>query len=303
MKQKAVYRKIFFPPIWLVIVLTVVSAAALIIVFVQGREFMPVAYMTYVISFYTLVVLCIACIKTFPGYYKRIKRKVYGNQYANRYLMDVVYKTHINLYRSLAINLVYVAMNAVAAMLYSTYWFGIFAVYYAILAMMRFLLIRYVGHNEIGVSCISEWKRARQCSYILLTINVALAAAVLMMIYNHRGFEYQGVLIYAMAMYTFYITVTAITEMIKYRKYHSPIMSVSKMIKLSASLFSMLFLETAMFSQFGEETSPMVQRVMIMATGGGISLTVVAMALYMIVASTKEIGKHKKSEKEYYENA
>ena len=58
-----------------------------------------------------------------------------------------------------------------------------------------------------------------------------------------------------------------------------------------------------MFSQFGEETSPMVQRVMIMATGGGISLTVVAMALYMIVASTKEIRKHKKSEKEYYENA
>lgn len=55
------------------------------------------------------------------------------------------------------------------------------------------------------------------------------------------------------ALYTFYITTTAIIDIIKYRKYNSPVMSISKVIKLAAALVSMLFLETAMFAQFGAD--------------------------------------------------
>ena len=85
----------------------------------------------------------------------------------------------------------------------------------------------------------------------------------------------------------------AIKDMVKYRKYQSPVMSMSKIIQMAAALFSMLFLETAMFSQFGAQTSPVLQRNMIMATGAGISVIVVTMAVYMIVRSTKEIRKLK----------
>ena len=216
---------------------------------------------------------------------------MYDNKYANRYLTDVAFKTHVNLYRSLIINLIYVAVNVVSGILYSTYWFGIFAVYYAIMAIMRFLLIRYVNRNQIGKSRLGELKRSRLCAYILMTVNLALSGAVLMMVYFNRGFQYQGFLIYVMAMYTFYITTTAIIDMVKYRKYNSPVMSISKIIKLASALFSMLFLETAMFSQFGEENSLEMQRIMIMATGAGISVIVVAMAVYIIIRSTKEIKK------------
>lgn len=295
---KAVGYRLLFPPLWLIVLLTVFGTVALITVFVKGLEGHPLAYVVYVVSFYILIVLCLACWKTIPGYYKSIKGKVYDNKYANRYLTDVAFKTHVNLYRSLIINLLYVAMNAVSGVIYNTHWFGIFAVYYAIMAMMRFLLIRYVRHNQIGASRLGELKRARLCAYILMTVNLALSGAVLMMVYFDRGFAYQGFFIYVMALYTFYITTTAIIEMIKYRKYNSPVMSVSKIIKLAAALFSMLFLETAMFSQFGGETSPQVQQMMIMATGAGISVIVVAMAMYMIVRSTKEIREYRKRNKE-----
>ena len=96
-----------------------------------------------------------------------------------------------------------------------------------------------------------------------------------------------------MAMHTFYITAMAIKDMVKYRKYQSPVMSMSKIIQMAASLFSMLFLETAMFSQFGADTSPKLQRNMIMATGAGISVIVVTMAIYMMIRSTQEIKKLK----------
>ena len=294
---KTICKKLLFPPLWLILILTVLSAAALIAVFVKGWDTSPVAYAVYVIAFYTLTVLCLACWKTIPGYYKSVKGKVYANEYANRYLTDAAFKTHVSLYISLAINLMYVATNAVSAVTYSTAWFGIFAVYYAIMAIMRYLLVRYVNHNSIGSSRLGELKRSRLCAYILMMVNIVLSGVVLMMVYHNRGFEYKGMMIYVMAMYAFYMTASAIRDLIKYRKLGSPIMSASKVIKFAQALVSMLSLETAMFSQFGEDASPEMQRIMIMATGGGIAIIVVTMSSYIIIRNTKEIKQIKKEQK------
>lgn len=68
-------------------------------------------------------------------------------------------------------------------------------------------------------------------------------------------------------------------------------MSISKVINLAAALFSMLFLETAMFAQFGGEMSARNKQLMIMMTGAGISAIVVGMSLYMIDRTTREIRK------------
>jgi len=216
------WRKLLFPPVWLVFLLTVCSAAALIAVFVNGWETSPIAYIVYVIAFYTLSVFCLACWKTFPGYYRSIRGKVYSNRFASRYLTDPVFRTHVSLNISLAINLLYVAVNAVSASVYSTAWFGIFAVYYAIMAVMRFLLLRYVSHNAIGQSRLGELKRSRLCAYILMLVNLILTGAVLMMVTFDRGFSYQGILIYVMALYTFYITISAILDLLNTKNWAVP---------------------------------------------------------------------------------
>ena len=51
----------------------------------------------------------------------------------------------------------------------------------------------------------------------------------------------------------------------------------------------MLLLDTAMFAQFGADTSAEVKRLMIILTGAGISVVVVTMAINMIVQTTGEI--------------
>lgn len=305
---KSLCKKLLFVPLWLVMLLTIVSAAGLTFVFavlyaeqpvwqmdipVKGVAADLLAYVVYAVSFYTVVVWSIACFTSIPAYYKKIKSRVYDNAYANRYLTDAAYKTHITLYTSLAVNLLYVATNAVSAVVYDTCWFAIFAIYYAIMAVMRFVLVRYIGKNQLGESYLKELKRARACAYILLTVNLILSGVVLMMVYYDRGFTYQGFLIYVMAMYTFYTTITAIVDVIRFRKYHSPVMSVSKIIKLASCLFSMLFLETAMFAQFGQDTPEYAKRIMLMATGAGISVVVVAMSVYMIVRANKTIREYK----------
>ena len=253
----------------------------------------PFAYVSYVLSFYTLIVICIFCWQVLPGGYKNAKSKLHENKYIDRYMTDAVFKSNVGLYRSLAINLIYVVVNAVSGYVYQTYWFGIFAVYYAIIAMMRFLLVRYVIKNPIGYNYLGALKRTRLCAYILMTVNLALSGAVLMMVFFDRGFQYHGFSIYVIAMYTFYITVTAVIDMVKYRKYKSPILSITKVVKMASALFSMLFLETAMFAQFGADTSTEVKRLMIILTGAGISVAVVTMAIYMIVQTTREIKQYK----------
>ena len=282
-------RKLLFPPAWVTVLLTIFCTVALVVIFVNGWDMSPVAYVSYVLSFYTLTVVCVACWKVFPGYYRAMNFRMHANPYIDRYMTDAVFKSNVGLYRSLAINLIYVIVNMISGYVYQTYWFVIFAVYYTIIAIMRFLLVRYVGKNPIGDNRFGELKRARLCACILLTVNLALSGAVLMMVYFDRGFQYQGILIYVIALYTFYITTTAIIDMVKYRKYKSPVMSITKVIKMTSAMFSMLFLETAMFAQFGADTSQEVKRIMIMATGAGICVIVVSMAIYMIVQASKEI--------------
>ena len=286
---KAFGKKVIFPPIWLIMILTVFSAITLVAIFINGWETHPLACSCYVVAFYTLTVICILCWKVLPRYYRAVNGKLHENKYADRYLTDVMFKTEVGLYRSLAINLIYVAVNAISGIVFRSYWFLTIAVYYGIIALMRFLLVRYVGKNSIGENYFGELRRARSCAVILLSVNVVLSGTILLMVYFDRGFHYQGFLIYVIALYTFYITITAIIDMVKYRKYNSPVMSVTKVIKMASALFSMLFLETAMFAQFGADMLAEEKQVMIMVTGAGISVIVVAMALYMIVQTSKKM--------------
>ncbi len=283
-------KRILFPPLWLIMLLTVISTVTLVMIFINGWDKHPIACGFYGVACYTLTIVVLFFWKVWPTCYKTIINKVYSNKYANRYMTDVAYRTQVGLYISLSINLMYVALNAIWGFVYKTHWFGIFAAYYGILAIMRFLLLRYVHKNPIGKNYLGELRRARLCAVILLTVNLVLSGAVLMMAYYDRGFQYQGILIYVIATYTFYITTTAIIDMIKYRKYKRPVLSITKVIKMASALFSMLFLETAMFAQFGKETPPEMKKMMILLTGAVISIVLVSMGAYMIIKTSKEIN-------------
>ena len=124
---KEIRKKLIFPPMWLIILLPIITTVALVEIFVNGWDMSPLAYVIYVLSFYTLAVICIACWKILPHYYKAVRSKLQENKYIDRYMTDAVFKSNVGLYRSLAINLIYVVVNAVSGYVYQTYWFGIFA--------------------------------------------------------------------------------------------------------------------------------------------------------------------------------
>ena len=281
--------KYLYPPLWIIALLIPLCTAALVYTFIGGYEAHPVAYFTYVLSFYTLTAVVMRCIKVVPKQYRTAKEKVYSNPVGERFMTDMKFRTHVSLYGSLGVNLLYVTLNVVLGFLYHTAWFFVLAFYYTILAVMRFLLLRFVNRTGIGNDRFRELRRSRLCGYILLTVNLALSGAVLMILYQNKGYEYHGILIYVMAAYTFYITTLAIINLIKYRKLGSPVMSMTKIINMAAALVSMLSLETAMFSQFGKDMSNENKQIFIMLTGAGVSIIIVTMSVYSIVKNSREI--------------
>lgn len=293
MNWKKLGKKLLFPPALLMVILVIISAVALTFIFVKGMEESIPAYIVYVLAFYTLTVVTIFCAMVLPKQYSTIKQKIYDNPLGNRYMTDRAFRTGLSLSMSFLISMLYVGINLWSWHMLHSWWFMVLAVYYSVMAVMRYLLVRYVRIQKIGTDILSEWKRSRICAYILLLINLSLSGAVLMILYQHRGYDYPGMMIYVMAMYTFYALTMSIVDIVKYRKMGSPIMSTAKIVSLSAALVSMLNLETAMFAQFGTDMAQQDQNLMIMLTGAGISITVITLSVMLIAKATIEIRREK----------
>lgn len=292
MDWKKLGRRLLFPPFWLIAVISVVSAGTLVLIFCNGWEQSPLAYAAYVLAFYGLFTLCLFCWKVLPAKAKQIKKSLAAHPIAGRYLSDRTLRAQLALYLSLGISLLYVAINLLNWYWSRSWWFAVLAGYYTIMALMRFLLVRYVHTKGVGKNRVGEWKRARLCACILLLINLSLSGAVLMILYRDRGYEYPGIMIYVMAAYTFYATVHAIIEMIRQRALGSPVLSTARVVSLSAALVSMLNLETAMFAQFGTDMAQKDQNLFIILTGAGVSLIVITLSVLLIVSATKEIRRN-----------
>lgn len=289
-RLKAVLKKIFFlPP--LPTALIAVPAFIFVFVMLGIEDRSALAYVSYILSAYAMIIT----ITGFPGVIEAIRngienltllKKIRSTALGGRLLGDAVFRSEITLHGGLFVNLLYAAINLFSGIRYRSTWFVALAFYYALLSAMRAVLVRYVHRKPVGQDISAELRRYWACGGILLLMNQALVGIIIYMVTQNKGFSYPGLMIYAMAMYTFYITISAIINVIKYRRHGSPVMSASKAISLTAALVSMLSLETAMLARFGSGETEF-RRIMLGVSGGVICAFVLTMAVYMLVRSTK----------------
>lgn len=287
---KNIIKKFIFLPLPLLLLLVVCSTVSLVYVFSKELDTTVFAYVSYALSAYTLTVACIYAVKTFPSHYKIIKQKFYEHPYGNKYMTDIGYKVRVSLYISLAINIVYSVFKLISGIVFSSFWWGAIAVYYIILTVIRFSLLKYMRSKN--QSTLGEWKRYRLCGIFTVFLNLSLSGIVFQMVWQNKAYSYPEIMVIASAAYTFYTVTVSVIDMIKYRKYNSPVMSASKAIRFAAALVSLLTLETAMLSAFGGNDTVFIQA-MTASTGAAVCVIVLAMSIFMIIKSSKEIKKNK----------
>ena len=194
------------------------------------------------------------------------------------------------MYGTLVWNTAYALLQLGMGFWHHTFWFFSLAGYYLCLAVMRFFLARYVTKHRAGERMREELIRYRLCGWIFLFMNLTLSLMVFFMVYWDRTFVHHEITTIALAAYTFTAFAMAIVNMVKYRRYNSPVYSASKAISFAAACVSMLTLESTMLTTFGDGSMDALTRnVLLGCTGGAVSVLVVTMALYMIVSSSKKL--------------
>ncbi len=269
----------------IMIILAPIATAFLVYsMVVLGTESI-ISIISYVLAAYTLTVWCVKIPKII-GFFKDFKNE---NKYARMWFGDVRLRTSITLYASLIWNSAYAVFHLWLGCQHSTFWFYSLAGYYFSLALMRVFLASHTRKYAAGERMIEELKKYRRCGWIFLSMNLVLTVMIFFMIYWNRTFEHNQITTIALAAYTFTTFTAAIINMVRYRKYNSPVYSASKAISLAAACVSMITLTSAMLTAFGGTEEASFRQLMLALLGGAVAVFITTMAVYMIRQSTEKM--------------
>ena len=286
---KKIFRWLVFPPAVFIILMFPVAYGGMLASFLIFGTQHPITYATYVLAAYELTVICVQI----PKLIKWINRFRENNKYINRFESDAALRTKISLYSTVLFNTVYAAFMIWMGVTNRSFWFFSLAAYYIMLDVVRAILLRHMRAATPGEQMLDELRRYRFCGKMLAYLNIALAFMIFFVVYWNRGYEYNYIVTIAMAAYTFTTVAVSIVNVIKYRRYNSPVMSATRAISLAAAAVSILTLETAMLTAFGENEDPSFRRIMTLMTGIAVFIFILVMAIYMIVRANKQIRKLK----------
>jgi len=282
---KKIFKALLFPHGAAFIVLVPLSAVLLVYTFTGKEVQAGIEYASYFLSSYTLTAICCK-LPASSRFWKEARQR---NKYMAKYQKDAGWRMTISLYGSFAINSAYTVLQLGLGIYHATVWYYSMAAYYFMLSVMRFYLLHYLRNHALAEDRKAELYRYRFCGIILVGMNLALAVIVFYITWQNRTFIHHKITTITMAAYTFTTFTMAIVNLAKYRKYQSPVLSAAKIIGFTAAMVSMLTLETTMLTVFGEGEKGGFDRIMTGTTGAAVTLTVLIMAVYMIVKSTKEL--------------
>lgn len=277
-------RLLFPPPLWLW-VLWPVALALLIDSALNPVTTEAVSIAAYALSFYALM-LTVLRMPAMIGFVREFQHK---NKYLVRYRSDIRLQMSLSLTVSSALNLLYALFQLGLGVWHRSVWFYAMAGYYLLLAMMRLLLLRSTGGQAPNQQPEAEWQKYRLCGICLLIMTLTLLTVMVYFVGNIRVFRHHEITTIAMATYTFAALALAIRNAIHYKRYGSPVYSAAKVLSLVSALVSLLTLENAMLTVFGQDSGETFRQLMLGTTGAAVVLIVQGMAIYMMIHAGRKL--------------
>ncbi len=281
--MKKMLSKLFVPNKIIGFIIFNVAFGLLIYVFTFHLENTPLAYISYLLSTYALILFIIWFCKICEFGKNAIRESKHYELYKKHELLITKY----SLAFATLLHFIYGIFKLVTGIYYMSWWFITFAVYYLILCLMKLSIVKDIK-NEVGKNLIKEYKKLRLTGIILLLLNLILTGMIVLIIRQNQEITYAGFIIYIVAMYDFYLIISAVINVIKYKKNKSPLLASSKCINLTVAMISMISLEVAMVSEFGTNDSEF-KMIMTSIMGFIVCIINTSMSIYMIVKSNKKL--------------
>ena len=284
---KAWMWRILCPTLWVILPLILVSGWGLAAVFLLGYDTHPVGYAVFVLSAYTLTAAVFWCIKKLPLFIRDTRERLERMPLVGRYMADDAYKVKISLAGNFLYNAAFAAFYLVSGALNRSYWLGGLGIYYLLLSILRFPLLRYIHRMETH-NRLKEYRLYRNTGIGMLPLNGSLSLIFGLMLIQDETYSYPGLMIFAVAAFTFSSLTMAIIHVIRYRKYKSPVLSASRAVQFTVALVSLMTLETAMLEAFSEGNI-VFDDTMKTLTAIGVYLTALSLSIGMIVRGSRGI--------------
>lgn len=285
---KKIGLNLIYPHLAVIICLLPLSVAFLVFSLIYLGTKSIIAIISYLLAFYVLLVICFR-IPRIINFFKEFKR---DNKYLQRWFSDVHLRITVSLYVSFIFNLVFAIFQLGLGFYHKSFWFFSLFAYYIILAVVRFYLVNYTRKNQVSQQSETEINKYILCGWVLLFINIVLAGILFFMVYFNRTFYHNMITTIAMAAYTFTAFTIAIVNIVKFRKYKSPVYTATKCISLIAGAVSILTLESTMLTTFGAEASPLFSQIMLSCTGVVVIGFAITVSIIMIVTGIKSKRKN-----------
>lgn len=286
MNRKRIGRALLFPHVAVLLLLLPVAVVLLVYAMTHLAETEPLRIAAYLLAFYTLVLWCVRM----PAALRLFKSFRDGNRYIRTWRADLRLRINVTLSGSVVWNGAYAVLQLGIGLYHRSAWFMSMGVYYALLAGIRFSLVRYTLRHVPGEEPEKELRRYRACGWAFLMMNLALTGMMLYMLRDGRTMRHHEITTIAMAAYTFTSLVMAVVNVFRYRRYNSPAMSAAKAVSLAAACVSMLTLENVMLGTFSGAGMEAQTKTLFLALGGGVVYGfIIVMAMYMIVQANRRL--------------
>lgn len=188
---------------------------------------------------------------------KRLRRTLglmLGSALAVQYKQDRIFRASVNLQLVMVLNYVYALYNLLIGVSSRSPWLLSLGIYTLMLAAVRTdLTLSHHRGRKLPPDTLPrhEARCYRRVAWSLLVLNVPIGGLALLMASGQSVSALPGHLIYLSALYTFVMMFLAISNLIRFRKLGSPILSAAKLLSLVAALLSLLTLQSALIDRFG----------------------------------------------------
>ena len=274
------WKKLFFLPFSVALLLFVVCGAALIWVFLEHMEQQPFAYGLYAMSAYLLTDLCVRL----PSGVRNAKGWLERHPKMKQVLKDGEAIFVLKLYAEQFINFIYGIFKTVAGVVIGSAWIGSDGIYNLVQALIQ--LFQILRRKKTG-DLKRQWRAYRFCGVMILVMHLTLIGIVFQTVNWNRAEEAGEIMVIATATFAFYKFINSFVELAKDRKHTRPVDSSVRMLELSQAFFAIFSLQASMLHTFG--TNAPWERWINLAVGCAVCLLTVAMGIYMIRRANREI--------------
>ncbi len=173
---------------------------------------------------------------------------------------------------SLIFNMVYSAYHIVLGITTYSWWLFSIGIYYAILSIVRFVVLRHKGKKRFVI---------RFVGIMLMVLSISLVGTVILAFVKDRGTEFHLIVMLAIAVYAFTKITLATIKWIKAQKSQSAKLITLRNISFVDAFVSIFSLQRSMLVSFEGMTGSEI-RIMNVATGSAVCVIVFLLGFNLV---------------------